>query len=107
MVINKSFNLIIDFENQKSLIQYLLEKERIKEVNFIVDYLIKNNNENNDSLEIIYPDLMQLLYFKKFNLNDFLNIDKQEEYLSSDDKLKEKLGYFCNLEQIIITDKLP
>ena len=76
MVINKSFNLIIDFENQKSLIEYLLEKERIKEVNFIVDYLIKNNNENNDSLEIIYPDLMQLLYFKKFNLNDFLNIDK-------------------------------
>ena len=76
MVINKSFNLIIDFENQKSLIQYLLEIDRIKEVNFIVNYLIKNNNKNNDSLEIIYPDIMQLLYCKKFNLNDFLSIDK-------------------------------
>jgi hypothetical protein len=58
MVLNKSFNLIIDFENQKTLIQYLLEIERIKEVNFIVNYLIKNNNKNNDSLEIIYPDII-------------------------------------------------
>jgi hypothetical protein len=58
MGINKSFNFIIDFENQISLIQYLLGKNRIKEVNFIVNYLIKNNNGNNDSLEIIYPDLM-------------------------------------------------
>jgi len=58
MVINLSCNLIIDFENQKSLIQYLLENKRIKEVNFIVNYLIKNNNKNNDSLEILYPDLM-------------------------------------------------
>ena len=76
MVIDKSFHLIIDFEYQKSLIQVLLEKKRIKDVNFIVNYLMKNNNKSNISLEIIYPDLMQLLYCQKFNLNDFLNIDK-------------------------------
>jgi len=58
MIIDKSFHLIIDFEYQKSLIQVLLEKSRIKDVNFIVNYLMKNNNKSNISLEIIYPDLM-------------------------------------------------
>jgi F0F1-type ATP synthase delta subunit len=58
MVIDKSFHLIIDFEYQKSLIQVLLEKSRIKDVNLIVNYLMKNNNKSNISLEIIYPDLM-------------------------------------------------
>jgi len=76
MVIDRSFHLIIDFENHKTLIEVLLERKSIKEVNFIVNYLMKKNNKNNLSLEIFYPDIIQLLYCQKFNLNEFLNIDK-------------------------------
>jgi hypothetical protein len=71
MVLNKSFNLIIDFENQKTLIQYLLEIERIKEVNFIVNYLIKNNTKNNDSLEIYIQILYSCFIVKNLILMNF------------------------------------
>jgi len=74
MVIDSSFNFICDFVNQKTMIQYLLEKNKIREVNFIVNYLIKNSNEFDKSLEILLIDITQLLYCKQFNLNDFLSI---------------------------------
>ena len=74
MVIDSSFNFICDFVNQKTMIQYLLEKNKIREVNFIVNYLIKNSNEFDRSLEILLIDITQLLYCKQFNLNDFLSV---------------------------------
>ena len=64
MVIDSSFNFICDFVNQKTMIQYLLEKNKIREVNFIVNYLIKNSNEFDKSLEILLIDITQLLYCK-------------------------------------------
>lgn len=74
MVIDSSFNFICDFVNQKTMIQYLLEKNKIREVNFIVNYLIKNSNEFDRSLEILLIDITQLLYCKQFYLNDFLSL---------------------------------
>ncbi len=57
MVIDNSFNFMCDFVNQKTMIQYLLEKNKIIEVNFIVNYLIKNSNEFDKSLEILLIDI--------------------------------------------------
>ena len=64
MVIDSSFNFICDFVNQKTMIQYLLEKDKIREVNFIVNYLIKNSNDFDKSFEILLVDITQLLYCK-------------------------------------------
>ncbi len=58
MVIDSSFNFICDFVNQKTMIQYLLEKDKIREVNFIVNYLIKNSNDFDKSFEILLIDII-------------------------------------------------
>jgi uncharacterized alpha/beta hydrolase family protein len=57
IVIDSSFNFICDYVNQKTMIQYLLEKNKIREVNFVVNYLIKNSNEFDKSLEILLIDI--------------------------------------------------
>ncbi len=98
--LDNTFNLMCDFVNQKTLIEFLLENKKMKEANQIVDDLIKNNYDNS-SLKILYFDLTQLLYFKKFNLNDLMNIDNQEEQfmmeqshqINNEDKI-----YYCNFE---------
>jgi len=43
--INEKFNFICDFPNKKSIIQCLFENKKIKEITFIVDYMIKSNDD--------------------------------------------------------------
>lgn len=78
MELDNSFNLICDFVNQKTIIEFFLENKKLKEAQQIVDLLIKNDI-NNSSLKIIYFDLAQLLNFQRFNLNNLVNIDTNEE----------------------------
>ena len=57
MVMDSSFNFVCDFLNQKTMIQLLIEKNKIKEVNFIVNYIIKNSNEFEKCLEILLIEM--------------------------------------------------
>ena len=44
--LDNTFNLMCDFVNQKTLIEFLLENKKMKEANQIVDNLIKHNSDN-------------------------------------------------------------
>ena len=54
---DSSFNFVCDFVNQKTIIQLLIEKNKIKEVNFIVNYLIRNSNKFDKCLEILLIEM--------------------------------------------------
>jgi hypothetical protein len=43
--INEKFNFISDFLNKKSIIQCLFENKKIKEITFLVDFMIKSNDD--------------------------------------------------------------
>ncbi len=57
MVMDSSFNFVCDFVNQKTIIQLLIEENKIKEVNFIVNYIIKNSNEFEKCQEILLIEM--------------------------------------------------
>ena len=44
--INKYNDFLVEFEGHKSLIQVLVEKNKLKEASFLVEYMIHNNSNN-------------------------------------------------------------
>ena len=68
-----------DVFKRKSIIEGLVEAKKLKEVIYLVNEIIKNNQDQ-ISLNILIQDLPMLLEFQKSDLNNFLNISLEEEF---------------------------
>ena len=68
-----------DVFKRKSIIEGLVEAKKLKEVIYLVNEIIKNNQDQ-ISLNILIQDLPMLLEFQKVDLNDFVNISLAEEF---------------------------
>ena len=75
--INKYNDFLIYFQDHKSLIQVLVEQNKLKEASFLVENMI-HNNANNECFYCLMSDLPMLLFSAKFNINEFFHISNEE-----------------------------
>ena len=67
-----------DFKKRTSIIETLIEANKIQELVYFVKNILKNNSDQ-QLLNMIIQDLPLLLSVKKVVLNDFFNLSMIEE----------------------------
>jgi hypothetical protein len=76
--INPVFDYMSDFKKRESIIEGLVEAKKMKELIYLVNYILKSNVDQL-ILNIFIQDLPMLLKFKKVDLNEFLNLSIVED----------------------------
>jgi hypothetical protein len=68
-----------DFTKRESIIEALVEAKKMKELAYLVNYILKNNTKNQLILNIFIQDLPMFFEFQKIDLNEFMNLSMIED----------------------------
>jgi hypothetical protein len=67
-----------DFTKRESIIEAFVQVKKMKELDYLVNSILKNDSDQL-KLNLIIQDMPMLLEFKKVNLNEFFNIKITED----------------------------
>ena len=67
-----------DFTKRESIIEAFVQVKKMKELDYLVNSILKNDSDQL-KLNLIIQDMPMLLEFKKVNLNEFFNIKFSED----------------------------
>jgi hypothetical protein len=103
--INNLHGLMNDFLNYETIIQKALSKNRSKEVQFIIEYILGSSDTLGLNWYSLMQDIPQLLCSTKYNINSFFHISAAEE--DTTQSSEEEKMVFCNFERSLNHPDLP